>query len=188
MISLYGQRGVGMVEVMVALLLLAIGVLGFAALQLRAVDATSEATNRMQATNLAIDLAERIRANQSGLSKDIVVKDSNGIDTSEKTSAYIQAFAGKDTLSSYTWQSCYKNSKCTTAELAAQDVNQVLYKASLIGMKMAMVACPGNLKRERACIYVAWGRTTPRDGNSSDACTLAGTYKADSQCVIMETY
>lgn len=188
MISLHGQRGMGMVEVMVALLLLAIGVLGFAALQLRAVDATSEAINRMQATNLAVDLAERIRANQSGLSKNIVVKDSEGNDTAEKTSAYIQAFAGKDTLSSYTWQSCYKSSKCSTAELAAQDVNQVLYKASLIGMKMAMVACPGTMRRERACIYVAWGHTTPRDGNSPNTCTYFGTYKADSRCVIMETY
>lgn len=56
------NQGVGMVEVLVALTLLAIGVLGFTALQLRAVDATAEANNRIQAMNLARDLAERIRA------------------------------------------------------------------------------------------------------------------------------
>ncbi|HEY4713949.1 MAG TPA: prepilin-type N-terminal cleavage/methylation domain-containing protein, partial [Aquirhabdus sp.] len=40
------QRGVGMVEVLVAMVLLAIGVLGYAALQVRAVEATGEALNR----------------------------------------------------------------------------------------------------------------------------------------------
>ena len=44
------QLGVGLVEVLVALVLLAIGVLGFTALQLRAVDATGEALTRSQAT------------------------------------------------------------------------------------------------------------------------------------------
>ena len=73
-----------MVEVLVALTLLAIGVLGFTALQLRAVDATAEANNRIRAMNLARDLAERIRANQVGLSKSIVVKDSTGKDTNQK--------------------------------------------------------------------------------------------------------
>lgn len=60
------QRGVGMVEVMVALLLLAIGVLGFTALQLRAVSASMEAGNQVAALNIARDLTERMRANPSG--------------------------------------------------------------------------------------------------------------------------
>ena len=66
MIDIKQQKGVGMIEVLVALTLLAIGVLGFTALQIRAVDATVEANNRIQAMNLARDLAERIRANQYG--------------------------------------------------------------------------------------------------------------------------
>lgn len=36
------QKGVGLIEILVALLVLAIGVLGFVALQYRAVEATSE--------------------------------------------------------------------------------------------------------------------------------------------------
>ena len=51
------QRGVGIVEVMVALLLLAIGVLGFTALQLRAVSASMEAGNQVAALNIARDRA-----------------------------------------------------------------------------------------------------------------------------------
>ena len=54
------QTGVGMMEVLVALLLLSLAVLGFAALQLRAVEATAEGGNRIQAMNIARDLAEKI--------------------------------------------------------------------------------------------------------------------------------
>lgn len=40
------QAGVGLLEVLVALILLAIGVLGYVALQLRAMDASSEALSK----------------------------------------------------------------------------------------------------------------------------------------------
>ena len=58
------QHGVGLVEVLVAMLVLAIGVLGFVALQYRAVEATSESSYRVQAINTARDLAERVRVNR----------------------------------------------------------------------------------------------------------------------------
>ena len=61
--NLNKQKGVGLVEVLVALVLLAVGVLGYAALQLRAIDATSEALNRSQATVILRGLTESIRAN-----------------------------------------------------------------------------------------------------------------------------
>lgn len=61
------QQGVGMLEVLVALLLLAIGVLGFTALQLRAVDASSEASSRVTALTLARDLTERMRSNPQAI-------------------------------------------------------------------------------------------------------------------------
>ena len=57
------QQGVGLVEVLVALVLLAISVLGFAALQLRAVDSSLEANKQVIALTIARDLAEKMRAN-----------------------------------------------------------------------------------------------------------------------------
>ena len=48
MITYQNQKGVGLVEVLVALLLLAVGVLGYSILQIRAVDASSEALSRSQ--------------------------------------------------------------------------------------------------------------------------------------------
>jgi len=61
------QTGVGLVEVLVALVLLSIAVLGFVALQIRAITASNEATMNVQATNIARDLAERMRMNRDGL-------------------------------------------------------------------------------------------------------------------------
>jgi len=60
------QQGVGLVEVLVALVLLALGVLGYTALQLRAVDAAGEALTRSQATLILRGLTESIRANPDG--------------------------------------------------------------------------------------------------------------------------
>lgn len=58
------QRGVGLVEVLVALVLLGIAVLGFTALQIRAVAASADAGQNIQAMNIARDLSERIRMNR----------------------------------------------------------------------------------------------------------------------------
>ncbi|MCU7226027.1 type IV pilus modification protein PilV, partial [Acinetobacter bohemicus] len=58
------QQGVGLMEVLIALLILAIGVMGFIALQYRAVEATIESGSRIQAINLGRDLAERMRVNR----------------------------------------------------------------------------------------------------------------------------
>lgn len=59
------QRGVSLIEVLVALLLLAIGVLGAAALQLNALKYNHAASARTQATFLAYDMTDRMRANRN---------------------------------------------------------------------------------------------------------------------------
>ena len=61
------QRGVGMVEILIALLVMSIGLLGYAGLQLRALNSTEEAHYRTQAIAIAQDLAERIAANPQSM-------------------------------------------------------------------------------------------------------------------------
>lgn len=56
------QRGVGLIEVMVAVLLLSIAVLGFSALQVRAVSATDESLVRTKSLTIVRNLAEVMRA------------------------------------------------------------------------------------------------------------------------------
>ncbi len=58
------QRGVGMIEVLVALVVLAIGLLATATLQNVAMRENNGAYLRSQATVLAYDIADRMRANR----------------------------------------------------------------------------------------------------------------------------
>ena len=161
------QAGVGLIEILVALLVLAIGILGFVALQYRAVEATSEAINRVQAMNIARDMAERIRANRDGLT------------------------AYKTQTGTATNQVAYKincmTSACSASDLADFDVSQVTGKAADLGMTVNMLSCPGN-KDGRNCLYVAWGDTSATDGTTDGDCTNETAYSPVSTCVIMETY
>jgi type IV pilus assembly protein PilV len=59
-----GSRGFTLVEVMVALVVLSVGLLGIAGLYVVTLRSGSGAIYRMQAVNLASDLADRIRANR----------------------------------------------------------------------------------------------------------------------------
>lgn len=56
--------GFSMIEVLIALLVLAIGLLGFALLQTMNLRYTQSAQYRTQATNLAYDLLDQMRANR----------------------------------------------------------------------------------------------------------------------------
>jgi len=58
-------RGFTMVEALVALVVLAVGMLGMAGLYVTTLHSGSSAIYRMQAINLATDMADRIRANRT---------------------------------------------------------------------------------------------------------------------------
>ena len=61
-----GQRGVGLIEVLISLVIIAIGLLGLAALQGKAQKAELESYQRSQALILLQDVAGRLRANRNG--------------------------------------------------------------------------------------------------------------------------
>lgn len=58
------QGGFTLIEVLVAVLVLAFGLLGFALLQTMSVRFTQSANQRTQATNLAYDMLDQIRVNR----------------------------------------------------------------------------------------------------------------------------
>ncbi|WP_129647266.1 type IV pilus modification protein PilV [Peristeroidobacter agariperforans] len=58
------QSGFTIVEVLVALVVLAVGMLGMAGLYVTTLRSSGSALSRMQAVNLAADMADRIRANR----------------------------------------------------------------------------------------------------------------------------
>jgi len=60
--------GVGMVEVLVAMVVVGVGLLGVASLYITTLQAKTTAQSRMKAINFAYDMADRIRANREGKS------------------------------------------------------------------------------------------------------------------------
>lgn len=166
MMSISYQRGVGMIEVLVALVILAIGVLGFSALQLRAMEATAEATDRTMAMNLARDLAERIRINRLGLDN------------------YINAINEKNTETGCLGSTTTYTPDCDITKIANYDANEIINKANEKGQTIIMHPCDGST---RSCIYIAWGKTTIASDDVSN-CMSSGTYIPNSQCIVMEAF
>ena len=171
------QQGVGLLEVLVALLLLAIGVLGFVGLQLRAVEATSEGFNRIQAMNIARDLAEKMRMNNSTTA--LAAYKTNLASTTN------QAASGSNCYSGF----------CTPTAKAAFDVHEAYVQATNAGMTLNMITCPGTANG-RQCIYIAWNKTDPVDTTATTtghiACTNSTSsgfsYNDNSTCLVMEAY
>ena len=153
------QKGVGLVEVLVALVLLSIAVLGFVALQIRAITASNEATMNVQATNIARDLAERMRMNRTGLA---------GYVANTDTTNCVTAF-------------------CTPENMAKYDFRQVSSRATDLGMSMNVLNCQGSTL-VRKCVYVAWEGTTATNGTGSSDCTNGAAYVPNAKCIIMEVY
>ena len=153
------QTGVGLVEVLVALVLLSIAVLGFVALQIRAITASNEATMNVQATNIARDLAERMRMNRDGLAGYVA-----NTDTTDCATAF-----------------------CRPEDMAKYDFRLVSSRATDLGMSMDVLNCQGSTL-VRKCIYVAWEGTTATNGTGSSACTNGAAYVPNAKCIIMEVY
>lgn len=61
---LWGNKGFTLVEVMVALVILSVGLLGLAGLQARGLSSSTDASLRSQATLYIYDMAERMRTNR----------------------------------------------------------------------------------------------------------------------------
>jgi type IV pilus assembly protein PilV len=127
------QRGVGLIEVAIALLIMSVGTLGLAGLQIAAKRMGYEAIQRTEAAALAMDLLERIRANRSALPAYDV--------------AALGAAAGSPLPAPLTY--CDRQ-RCSSVELAFWDLWQ--WERALEGAAVAGSA--GGLLRPGACIRV----------------------------------
>ncbi len=162
-----------MIEVLVALALLAIAVLGFSMLQLRALDAMQEASDRTLAMTLARDLAERIRVNRTQLTE-----------YKEKINSGLAGISKSCNVPDSTGSSRTTTPMCSRSETAAYDASQMIQAVNNAGMKMIIGDCHGG---DRQCIYIAWGDTTITQNNVS-MCMVAGVYVAGAKCLVMEAY
>jgi type IV pilus assembly protein PilV len=91
------QRGVSIIESMIALLVISIGLLGIASLQITAMRQNTTALNHSQAVWMGYNMADRVRANLSQFTN----------------------YAGVDTSQSYS-QDCM-GSSCSNAQMVTAD-------------------------------------------------------------------
>ncbi|MGH1373242.1 MAG: type IV pilus modification protein PilV [Cellvibrionaceae bacterium] len=99
------QAGIGLIEILISLLVLSVGLLGLASMQANGLKHNRNAYFRTQATILAYDIADRMRANS----------------TQAETGAYVESYGAAS------GSACSSN--CTPAQISATDLIQ--WKANL---------------------------------------------------------
>jgi len=147
-----GQRGLGLIEVLVAALVFAIGLLGLFGAQISAKKNAVEALQRSVATGLARDLLERMRSNPGQLS-------AFQLDSATPTSAAPSA------VSACAWPgpATGRPLGCSPTELVAHDLDEWLQglageaAVTLIGGEERAVA---GLLDPRVCVAVTFGRVS----------------------------
>lgn len=114
------NSGFTLIEVLIATLVLAVGLLGLAGLQAASIKNNLSAYNRSQATQLAYDMADRMRSNKNG---SINPATGNVITTSTYLTVAPTAAAVQT--------SCATVTGCTVAQMAQNDLFQ--WNAALTG-------------------------------------------------------
>lgn len=112
----FNNSGVGMIEVLVTLVILSIGLLGLAALQLTGLRSNSSAGARSAATMLANDMADRMRANPKAVNNnDFANIDTATINCNTLPNPYCSDY--------YDGTHNVAAQPCTVDQLAAFDIN-----------------------------------------------------------------
>lgn len=118
------QQGFNLVEVLVALVILAVGLLGIAALYLDSLRAGRTAIYRTQAINLAADMGDRIRSNRN------------------TAASYATTFT---TAAPAAVAACETDAGCSAAEMAQNDLSRwkALVALLLPGGQAQITVTPG---------------------------------------------
>lgn len=187
--SFVSQRGVGLIEVLVAVLLLSIAVLGFSALQVRAVSATDESLIRTQSLTIIRNLAEIMRAYPeayvigsgttftsaiSTATKEQPAEEEGGVPTILTAQPTIQAIVSSTAIDSVTVDddviSMNGANNCLAVSVESCNINQLATREALTikkmaadqDIKLAVATCPGTTTQAiqtQMCIITAWNDT-----------------------------
>ena len=142
------QQGFSFFEVLIAALVLGIGVLGFAALQVRALDTTGVSHFRAQAAIIAADLSERTRMATAA------IPDVNDIVAIWDANTAIPAALPTGANSCYSQQATAGG--CTAQQLVAADVQEMRFLSDqlLPGGNIDLRPCA--VGSGLTCVFVAW--------------------------------
>lgn len=151
------QQGFTLLEVLIALLVLSIGLLGLAALQTTGLRSNQMANMRTIATQLAYDIADRMRANEEGMG---VTRDPNTGEIIYTNTAdnYIIAFNDSDPTAPP--PPCTIPTECTPEEQADIDLRQWRAEVKKLPGGMSSIAAPtGGVFNHTITIYWDENRT-----------------------------
>ena len=177
------QTGVGLIEVLIAVLVFAVGLLGMTSMQLAAKRSNYEATQRSIATGLARDIIERMRSNPG------------------EVDSYVASDLGGSTLSFAV--NCNTN-ECTTAELAQRDLFEWALLLRGVTERITIdgsTSNAGGLVSPRACITnnagnvtvaIAWRgvseMTNPNESTCGEGSGLYGDSNSQRRLMVVTTY
>ncbi|WP_201578863.1 type IV pilus modification protein PilV [Psychrobacter sp. Pi2-52] len=183
------QQGFGLIEVMVSLLILAIAVLGFAAMQGQAIKATDESLERTQSLVMMRNMGEKIRLNPTAITAYETAINTPVANAPSKSCGLY----GTDT------------SVCTPAQLAAAEAYLYTQDMGNYGFTVNLRPCPSTGEENVTnimyswCLISAWGETTPTIGtdddvdcltsqatNDDNSITKGGIYHPGATCMFME--
>lgn len=177
------QRGVGLIEVLIAVLVFALGVLGMASIQVNAKRTSYDALQRSLATSLTRDIIERMRSNPS--------------DTSLAIYGTVNNLGGGSVSTPGT--NC-NTSDCSTSALATHDVWE--WERALDGASETLNDVKaGGLVSPRACIThdagvvtvaIAWkgygGQLNPTGSDCGEGLALYGAGEEERQLIVITTF
>lgn len=158
------QRGVGMVEILVALLVLAVGVLGYAGLQLKALQGATAAQTRVRAVMLARSALELMKVNP-------------GRDYAGGDWPHADVAAGSPPPDR---NGCIAQA-CDGAAMRAWDIRQLTWQAATdlpLG-RIVVMPCTSAAGETPLCVLVSWG------GGSAASCIGGG--RISGQAVSVES-
>jgi len=173
-ICLQKQCGFSLLEVLVSVVILSIGLLGMAGIQLKGLSSNHSANLRTQATTLANDLAERMHANPGGASNPAGAKsnsnyiniDFNGVDCNTIPSPYCSNTPDTDA------------ENCTPSQMASFDATLWMCGLSPYDGMLSILPKGTGASPEQAGPRVT---LTCNDANTTDtnACTPGSSVQID---------
>ncbi|MGE8317355.1 MAG: type IV pilus modification protein PilV [Comamonas sp.] len=160
------QRGVTLLESLVAIVVTALGILGILGVQMRTLTDTQTAVRRAQAVRLIEDLSERMKVNPNAL-----------LGIADYVSGYDQKGSA---LSAGT--NC-ASTACTPAQQAAYDLKQwkTTVQQTLPLGQASIFYAPGETvaaNRRQLGVMIAW-RENEREGTKTDSIDASKVLKAD---------
>lgn len=167
------QSGVGLLEVLIALLLLAVAVLGFSAMQMRAIQATDETLTRSDAMVIVRNVSEDLRMYADKAQKDVYITALNSSTTTPPTNC------------------ASTTSSCSKTDQAKYHAAQAKALAKTANIKVGADYCPETelLDLPKVCLIASWNETEPnRDGFDNSCLNSDGVYQPGASCIVMETY